>query len=587
MRSDLAVLVVAGLVVVGCSNGSSDDARVAGSSIDNAIANPADTPLSPVGVSATVKGSANIGLVATVHIEADQLVRAQVSATSGEHRVNTQLTALADSSTEVVVVGMRPDRTYALDIEIFDSNNGLLATLQDEFTTGKLPDWIVDRSITIDANRSSPGYTLVEFDPQLPPDDATPNQYLAAYDNQGEVVWYYTNFGTLGGVEQSADGTLLMHYWPFGVREVNLNGDVVTQWRPQLSDAPAGELDDDSLISGVDPDQVNLFGTDFVDRPGDAPALPVRDAQIDLTSFHHENWPMPNGNVLSLSTTNHDVTAEQRETLCPGDPEEFDIISDVVVEHEPSGRVVRTWDLWDVIDVMEFPGSSMCINNDLFAEPEHRDWTHANSVIYDETRDAIVISSRHTDQILALDHLDGEGRQSSVRWIIGAGSTIPLDGDLPYHQHAVEVLDDGGFVVFDNGNDRPGTSIDDPDNLPYSRAVIYDVDDSASDPAEWSASQRWEFRIDGDDGRPVYTAFIGDADVLGNGNVLITFGGRGTFPPTPDDPLGALIVEVVPSGGSGGDIVLRLDTMGGQPTTVYRSERLESFYVGDAWTDRL
>jgi hypothetical protein len=162
-----------------------------------------------------------------------------------------------------------------------------------------------------------------------------------------------------------------------------------------------------------------------------------------------------------------------------------------------------------------------------------------------------------------------------------------LDGDLPYHQHAVEVLDDGGFVVFDNGNDRPGTSIDDPDNLPYSRAVIYDVDDSASDPAEWSASQRWEFRIDGDDGRPVYTAFIGDADVLGNGNVLITFGGRGTFPPTPDDPLGALIVEVVPSGGSGGDIVLRLDTMGGQPTTVYRSERLESFYVGDAWTDRL
>ena len=585
MRSPIAAVIVAGLVIASCSDSSTDDSSDPGPT--NLDATDTTSAGDTTEVSVTIEPSANIGLVASVRIEADEAVRAQVSATSDGHVVETPLTAAATNDADVAIVGMRPDRTYALDVQVFDDNDELVATFDEEFTTDPLPEWIVDQDITIDAERSSPGYTIVEFDPQLPDEDPAFTQYVAAYDNEGEVIWYYTNFGTLGGVEQSANGTLLMHYWPFGVREVNVNGDVVNQWRPQASDVGAGEIDDSALIAGVDPDQVDLFGADFVDRPGDAPALPVRADWVDLTSFHHENWPMPNGNVLSMSTTNHDVTAAQRETLCPGDPEEFDIISDVIVEHEPDGRVVRTWDLWDAIDVMEFPGSSMCINDDLFAEPEHRDWTHANSVIYDEGRDAIVISSRHTDQIIALDHLDDEGPQSSIRWIIGAGATMPFDGDLPYHQHAVEVLDDGAYVLFDNGNGRPGTSPDDPDNLPYSRAVIYDVDDSSDDPADWSASERWEFRIDGDDGTPVYTSFIGDADVLANGNVLITFGGRGTFPPTPEDPLGALIVEVVPSGNSDGDIVMRLDTMGSQPTTVYRTERLETFYVGEGWTDRL
>ena len=131
------------------------------------------------------------------------------------------------------------------------------------------------------------------------------------------------------------------------------------------------------------------------------------------------------------------------------------------------------------------------------------------------------------------------------------------------------------------------TSPDDPANLPYSRAVIYDVDDSSDDPAEWSASQRWEYRAFDADGLPVYTSFIGDADVLDNGNVLITFGGSGTpGPPNPDDPLHFLIVEVVPDAVSGGDVVWQLTNPVDEPHSVYRSERIESFYVGSDWIPR-
>jgi hypothetical protein len=159
-----------------------------------------------------------------------------------------------------------------------------------------------------------------------------------------------------------------------------------------------------------------------------------------------------------------------------------------------------------------------------------------------------------------------------------------LTGEPTYHQHAVEVLDDGNIVVYDNGNERPGTSDDDDASNPaYSRAVIYDVDDAAADPSEWSATQVWEHRIDDDRGRPVFTRFIGDADVLANGNVLITHGGIGALPADPTDPWHALIIEVDPTAPPGDDVVWRLESDPSEPHTVYRSERIESFYVGDAW----
>jgi len=189
----------------------------------------------------------------------------------------------------------------------------------------------------------------------------------------------------------------------------------------------------------------------------------------------------------------------------------------------------------------------------------------------------VIVSVRHTDQILALDHLDEEGPQSSVRWVLGTNGTLPLDGDQMYHPHAMEMLADGSMVLYDNGNGRPGTTPGDPDNPTYSRAVIYDIDDTSDDPGEWSATQTWEHRMDDDDGNAIYAFFIGDADVLDNGNVLINHGGISPQ----DSHQRARIVEVVPEGDSGGDIVWDL-SLGTEvaPVTVYRAERLPSLYFG-------
>lgn len=74
-------------------------------------------------------------------------------------------------------------------------------------------------------------------------------------------------------------------------------------------------------------------------------------------------------------------------------------------------------------------------------------------------------------------------------------------------------------MIYDNGNERPGTSLDDPDTLPYSRAFQYQIDEEY-----WTAEHVWEHRAD-TPGEAVYASFVGDGDVLEGGTILITHGG--------------------------------------------------------------
>jgi hypothetical protein len=535
-------------------------------------------------------------LTAGVIVTADSELLIEVTATSGDHMVAVPRTPAASSDHLVPLIGMRSDATYSIDVATFDvdGNPGVIIG-GNEVTTDPLPPYFGEHQLTIDKERAAPGFTMVEFDTLIPREGATSSQHLVAYDNDGEVVWYYENTGALAGFELTPAGTFNIFYWPFGTREVDFLGNVVGNWRPLPNDADPSVITNEALFEGIDPEQVDFQGglAALVGNPGDSEPLPIIAPWIDLATIHHEAWPMPDGNTLTLSTTVHELTPEQRSTFCPDDPAPFNAISDVAVEFAPDGTVVRTWDLWDVIDVDQFPGGEMCVPAGIFAEENARDWNHANSVTYDPVRDAVIISSRHTDQIVAFDHLDDEGPQTQLRWILGAGATMPLDGEPTYYQHAVEVNADGSLIVYDNGNARPGATPADPAAPPsacssvatcsgaYSRAVIYDVDDSSDDPADWSATQRWEHIDTEPNGNLAYSAFISDADELSNGNVLVTHGGIGTFPPTPEDPLRILIREVVPEGESGGEVVWELQSDPGFVT--YRAERIETFYNGPAW----
>jgi hypothetical protein len=591
VRHPAPLLITVALVAAACSGSSSDadtttppPATTAPATSAPATTAPAegqDAPVSttppatsapaaepPLVSSPTVEAAPNMPMVAVVSMVVRDPVQLEATATSGDHTVEVPRTTASESGERTLpIVGLRAGRTYDITVRAVAGGESVDAEIDLEFEVPPLPDWIPNHTVEIaDADRMSPGYTLIETRPVLDSEEGDKYMMLV-YDEAGEVVWYLARLGGVGGVEQTPDGTLLTHYWPFGIREFDMTGNVLADWRPQVERAEGPEAPD-------------IFPPREDDDP---PITDVTADWVELQTFHHENWPMPNGNILGLSTTVHELTPEQRQAICPGDPHEFDAISDVVAEFTRDGTVLRTWDLWDAIDIDEFPGSDMCADPGLFASVVARDWTHANSVVYDDERKAVIISSRHTDQVVAFDYLDAEGPQTDVRWILGAGATMPIDGDLTYHQHAAEVLDDGAIIIYDNGNARPGTGQDPPGNPPYSRAVIYDVDDSSDDRAEWTTTQRWEHVVDGDDGLPIFTAFIGDADALANGNVLITHGGIGPFPPDDESPQHALIIEVVPEGDEGGPVVFSITTDRSERYTVYRSERIESFYVGDAW----
>ena len=527
----------------------------------------------PIEATVRVEATPYSPIAAAVHIEATGPVKVSITATADDHEVSTPTTAIARTSHVLPLVGMRQDRTYALAVEITDADGVAVDTLDATFTTGTVPFPLPDFELTIDTDRAQPGITLIEFNPQVAPEGDEGGQPVVGIDEEGEVVWWYRNTGSVGAVRPTPWGTLISHYFPVGIREFDILGNVVGNWQvsPEPPENPV-EIRDADALAGI----AALFGG----NEGDPEALSVKADWVDLTSFHHEAYPMPNGNILAMSTTNHEITPEQRETFCPGDDVPFAITSDVIVEFEPDGTVVRTWDLWDVLDIDEIPGVHLCNTDGLFESVDFRDWTHANSVVYDEARDAILISSRHTNQVIALDHLDSSGPQASVRWILGENGTIPLDGDPPYHQHAVEVEDDGSIVLYDNGNFRPGTTPGDPNNPTYSRAVHYAINDSSDDPADWSATQIWEHVVDDVDGQPVYAFFIGDADQMDNGNIFIIHGGI-----APQDGFRhARLIEVDPEGADGGDIVWDL-TIGTADAgvTVYRAERLSSLYFGPDW----
>jgi hypothetical protein len=283
--------------------------------------------------------------------------------------------------------------------------------------------------------------------------------------------------------------------------------------------------------------------------------------RYDLVSFHHEVAPQPDGNIIVFGRYELDLTPEEQEAICPGDPVDFGIREDVVLEITREGEIVHEWPLHEVVDPAEVPGRELCAVD----FEDYRDWAHGNGIVLDREHNQVIVSARHIDLLFGFRYEDdADGPSGELLWSIGPDGTLPLDGGHSYGIHAPELEADGTIVLFDNGNDRPGGER-------YSRLVRYEVGPT-------SARQLWEFRTDDLlTGEPLYADFLGDADQLPNGNVLGGFGGIGQEVP----PARGRMIEVVPDGESGGDIVW--DVSLPDTYTSYRAERLASLYAGPRW----
>ncbi len=571
-----APLAALALVAGACSGDGDGDDADAGSTEATATTTtappPTTTEASGADGSVTLADNPDSTLSAVVTVSTDQPAVVGLTATSpGGHEVDLPAGGEPGTDAELPLVGLRPDTDYEVAVTAATADGAALdlgAPLS--FSSGALPDDFPEiRLESVDRDRTQPGLTLLSLKPWDAPAeegaDAAPSQdvrqtggYLAAVDQDGEVVWYH---GTEGGVldARQVDDGYLFTYEELEARQVDALG--------RLTLELAGRV--------VTENPEDLRGRR---RTTDA-AVPVA-----TDSAHHDAGLLPSGNVLMLSTELQDLTGPAR---CGEDDDEvtYPVISDVVVEVEPeSGEVVGEWPISDVLDPFARPGAELCVEGSAFAPPNFfypvegvRDWTHGNSVVLDEDRNALIVSLRHLSAVLALRYQDdADGPAGELLWELGADGTLPLDGEPTSFQHAAEVLADGSILVYDNGNQHEGaTAGEEGDAPPYSRAVIYEVDDSSDDPSEWSARQVWEHRLDDDDGNPVFTGFLGDVDMLDDGNVLITHGAIADA----EGRLTARVVEVAREDGAteGGDVVFDLRV--GTPDdgwTVYRSQRIAS-----------
>jgi hypothetical protein len=245
--------------------------------------------------------------------------------------------------------------------------------------------------------------------------------------------------------------------------------------------------------------------------------------------LHGVHTVLPNGNHLALSTELRTVSGFAAP-LCGEVPGSFggsyDLVADVVVEFDPTyGTVVNKWSLFDYYDAPGRPAApDMCpIDPASFpgtaypGRPAVHDWTHADAVVLDEARNALIVSVGHLDELLALRWHDDDagGTAGEVLWRMGPNGDLTLtSGRWMHHPQAPEVQPNGAILLYDRGGDAPVG-----DERSFSRVVQYVVDDETG-----QVSQEWAYRSHAD-GLPVFSGLSGDVQRQINGNVLLVDGG--------------------------------------------------------------
>jgi hypothetical protein len=222
-------------------------------------------------------------------------------------------------------------------------------------------------------------------------------------------------------------------------------------------------------------------------------------ADYGLPYFHHEALRLPNGNLMTLG--------REFEVVSYPDDGDLLIAGDTILEFEPGGELVWSWSSLAHLDVQRRREGFDALAPAIF-EPvsgqQAKDWTHGNGITYSPESDTLLLSLRHQDWLIEIDHASGD-----VLWKLGEeGDFVLEEGSWFYHQHSAQWQADGSLLLYDNGNGNPDIAAD----AYASRAVRYELDFDTM-----VARQLWE-----DDMEDFRSPAMGDADSMSDGNYLVT-----------------------------------------------------------------
>lgn len=261
---------------------------------------------------------------------------------------------------------------------------------------------------------------------------------------------------------------------------------------PHFRPPAAVRLLDDGTLSYVQNARLKV-----IDELGEV-LLDLDSASVGVAGFHHDALRLPNENWLILG---HEF-ADFPDPNNPG--QNVHVAGDVIVEITPDGQKVWEWSSFAHLDETRLLGPD---NLAPLHNPETGvsgiDWTHGNGIVYSEADDSILLSLRHQDWIIKIDHATGD-----VRWKLGKDGDFTLaSGTWFFHPHSPEWQPDGSLLLYDNGAANPDVA----DADERSRPVRYELDETAM-----TATQVW------DETNEKYMSLIaGDADRLESERILV------------------------------------------------------------------
>ncbi len=278
---------------------------------------------------------------------------------------------------------------------------------------------------------------------------------------------------------------------------------------------------------------------------------------------HHDIELLPDGNVLMIAWE----TKTRAQAIDAGRNPNYvsyqGLMPDHIIEVKPtdpeSGDIVWEWHLWDHL-IQDYDPSKanygaigdhpelIDIN---YATSQQLDFTHVNSIDYNEEFDQILLSVRYYNEIWIIDHSttteeaaghtggsSGMGGDLLYRWgnpqVYDAGTT---SDEKFFNQHDATWIDDdlpgvGNILVFNNGANRPGSKYSSVDE------IVPPVDDNGEYYLEEGSvygpdEQTWVYTAN-----PLtsfYSQNCGGAQRFKSGNTLITNGDTGkVFEVTPE-----------------------------------------------------
>ena len=166
-------------------------------------------------------------------------------------------------------------------------------------------------------------------------------------------------------------------------------------------------------------------------------------------SIHHYIHKTHNGTYFFIDTEieNHPCPIECDTDL----PDEIPWQGDSFIEVDKNGNLLWEWNTFDYLSLNEY--NSMWVENYSGLSGDEFDWTHSNSVYFDELTNMVYISMRNLSRISAIDYLTKE-----IIWNLGNPDHMEQQFFENYfgfsHQHSAQINYNNNLLFFDNGRDN-------------------------------------------------------------------------------------------------------------------------------------